>query len=150
LRQAFTAAESEVWNGASPRVAPFADVRDLGGLLQRAGFALPVADVERTTVHYRNLPTLFADLRAHGETNALAGRSARFLSPQILAALTQDYAVRCSDSEGKLRATFDIVYLAGWSPHESQQKPLKPGSAKKRLAEALGIAEQPAGEKPGR
>jgi len=147
LRHAFTAAEAKVWGGASPRVAPFADVRDLGGLLQRAGFALPVADMERTVVRYENLSTLLADLRALGETNVLSGRSPRFLSHQILAALTEEYTGRSSDSDGRLRATFDIVYLTGWAPHESQQKPSRPGSAKTRLAEALGTTEQPAGDK---
>jgi SAM-dependent methyltransferase len=148
LRAAFTSAEAEVWNGVSPRVAPFADVRDLGGLLQRAGFALPVADAERTTVRYGELATLLADLRALGETNALAGRNKRFLSRQLLGALLGDYKTRFADAEGRMRATFDIVYLTGWAPHESQQKALKPGSAKKRLAEALGTNEQSAGEKP--
>ena len=148
LRQAFTAAEAETTGGASPRVAPFADVRDLGGLLQRAGFALPVADVERTVVRYRQLSTLFADLRALGETNVLTGRSTRFLSRRTLAALTREYETRFADSDGRLRATFDIIYLTGWAPHESQQKPLRPGSAKSRLADALGTKEIPSGEKP--
>jgi len=148
LRQAFAAAEAETTGGASPRVAPFADVRDLGGLLQRAGFALPVADVERTTVRYRELATLFADLRALGETNVLAGRSMHFLSRRTLATLTREYESRFADPDGRLRATFDIVYLTGWTPHESQQKPLKPGSAKSRLADALGTLERPAGQKP--
>ena len=150
LRQAFTAAEAEVWGGASPRVAPFADVRDVGGLLQRAGLALPVADVERTTVRYRDLATLLADLRALGETNVLTGRSKRFLSRPLLAALIGDYKARFADADGRMRATFDVVYLTGWAPHESQQKPLKPGSAKARLAAALGTKEVPTGEKPGR
>lgn len=150
LRQAFTAAEAETTGGASPRVASFADVRDLGGLLQRAGFALPVADVERTTVRYRELATLFADLRALGETNMLAGRSRLFLSRRTLAALSHEYGTRFADADGRLRATFEVVYLTGWAPHESQQQPLKPGSAKSRLANALGTAEIPSGEKPTR
>ncbi len=148
LRTSFAAAEAEISGGVSPRVAPFADVRDLGGLLQRAGFALPVADVERTTVRYRELDKLFSDLRALGETNALAGRRTSMLSRKLLAALAVEYATRFADADGKLRATFDIVYLTGWAPHESQQKPLRPGSAKARLADALGTIEHPTGEKP--
>jgi SAM-dependent methyltransferase len=148
LRTAFAAAEADISGGISPRVAPFADVRDLGGLLQRAGFALPVADVERTTVRYRELDKLFSDLRALGETNALAGRRTSMLSRKLLAALAIEYATRFADADGKLRATFDIVYLTGWAPHDSQQKPLKPGSAKARLADVLGTKEYPTGEKP--
>jgi SAM-dependent methyltransferase len=148
LKIAFAAAEAEILGGATPRVAPFADVRDLGGLLSRAGFALPVADVERTIVRYRDLTRLFADLRATGETNVLAGRSTKFLSPRILEAVRREYAARFSDSDGRFTATFDIVFLTGWAPHESQQKPLAPGSAKARLADALGTRELPAGEKP--
>jgi SAM-dependent methyltransferase len=146
LRNAFATAEAEILGGISPRVAPFGDCRDLGGLLSRAGFALPVADVERTTVHYRESARLFEDLRALGETNVLAGRSAKFLPPRILEAVTREYAARFSDSEGRFTATFDIVFLTGWAPHESQQKPLTPGSAKARLADALGTKEQPAGD----
>ena len=148
LKTAFAAAEAEVLGGASPRVSPFADVRDMGGLLQRAGFALPVADMERTTVRYRDLSRLFADMRALGEANVLTGRSPRFLSRRLLAALTREYAERFTDADGRFRATFDIVYLTGWAPHESQQKPLRPGSAKARLADALGTKELPTGEKP--
>jgi SAM-dependent methyltransferase len=148
LRVAFAAAEAEILGGISPRVAPFGDVRDLGGLLSRAGFALPVADVERTIVRYRDLARLFADLRALGETNALAGRSRNVLSPRVLDAVTREYSQRFIDSEGRFLATFDIVFLTGWAPHESQQKPLLPGSAKTRLADALGAKELPSGEKP--
>lgn len=129
LRAAFASAEIDTAGGVSPRVAPFADVRDLGGLLQRAGFALPVADVERTTVRYGALSRLVADLRAHGQTNALVERSRKPLSRVTLAALIARYA--------PVAATFDIVYLTGWAPHESQQKPLAPGSATTRLADAL-------------
>ena len=146
LRTAFAAAEDETLGGASPRVAPFADVRDLGGLLQRAGFALPVADVERTVVRYRELPRLFADLRAIGETNVLASRRPEALSRRILAAVIGAYRSRYGDPEGRLPATFEIVFLTGWAPHESQQKPLRPGSAKARLSDALGTTEQSAGE----
>jgi SAM-dependent methyltransferase len=150
LRRAFASAEAEVSGGVSPRVAPFADVREFGALLQRAGFALPVADAERTVVRYRDLSRLFADLRAMGETNALAERRSTFLSRRLMHAVVDTYAAQFADADGKQRATFDIVYLTGWSPHESQQQPLKPGSAKARLADALGTNEIPAGEKPSR
>jgi SAM-dependent methyltransferase len=149
LRDSFAAAEIATTGGISPRVAPFSDVRDLGGLLQRAGFALPVADVERTTVLYRDFETLVRDLRVHGETNALVERSRAPLSRATLAALLSHYRARHAESDGRLRATFDIVYLTGWAPHESQQKPLKPGAARSRLAEALGTVERPADEKAG-
>jgi SAM-dependent methyltransferase len=141
LRDAFAQGELETTGGMSPRVAPMADIRELGGLLQRAGFALPVADVERTTVRYRELSTLVGDLRAMGESNALAARKP-FLSRATLAASLTHYRDKHADAEGKLLATFDIIYLLGWSPDESQQKPLRPGSAKTRLADALGVKEQ--------
>ncbi|HXJ00339.1 MAG TPA: methyltransferase domain-containing protein [Micropepsaceae bacterium] len=150
LRLSFAAAEAEILDGVSPRVSPFGDVRDLGGLLSRAGFALPVADVERTTVRYRDIARLFTDLRAHGETNALAERSNRLLSHRLLEGVVREYKARFTDSDGRFIATFDIVFLTGWAPHESQQKPLQPGSAKIRLADALGTKEQPTGEKPKR
>jgi SAM-dependent methyltransferase len=147
LRLAFAAAEETTLGGASPRVAPFADVRDVGGLLQRAGFALPVADVERTIIRYRELPRLFADLRAIGETNVLAARRKEALSKRTLAALFREYETRFADSERRLPATFEIVFLTGWAPHESQQKPLRRGSAKVRLSDALGSIEHSAGER---
>jgi SAM-dependent methyltransferase len=147
LREAFAAGESEIMGGASPRVAPFADVRDMGALLQRAGFALPVADVERTAVRYREFSTLVADLRALGETNALAERSRKPLRRDVLAAALGHYGERHAGPDGRLRASFDIVYLTGWAPHASQQKPLAPGSARTRLADALGTVEHPAGGK---
>jgi SAM-dependent methyltransferase len=147
LRQSLATAEAEISGGISPRVAPFADVRDLGALLQRAGFALPVTDLERTTVRYRDLPKLFADLRAMGETNALAERRSSFSSRRLLAATLEAYARRFADADGRLRVTFDIIYLTAWAPHESQQQPLKPGSANARLADALGTKEIPAGER---
>lgn len=143
LREAFGAAEIQTRGGVSPRVAPFADVRDLGGLLQRAGFALPVADVERLSVRYRDFAGLVRDLRAHGFTNAMRERSKLPLRRDTLAALLAHYASHHADPDGKLRARFDTVYLTGWSPHESQQQPLKPGSAKTRLAEVLGTRELP-------
>jgi SAM-dependent methyltransferase len=141
LRQSFTAAESEILGGASPHVAPFADVRDMGALLQRAGFALPVADVERLTVRYSSLPSLIRDLRAHGQSNALSGRRKSFVGKRMLGALNDHYA-RHYAQDGKLIATFEMLYLTGWTPHESQQQPLKPGSAKTRLSDALGTVER--------
>jgi len=145
LRDAFAAGEIETVGGITPRVAPFADVRELGALLQRAGFALPVADVEHTTVLYRDFATLVNDLRLMGETNALAERQR--LSRATLRAALAHYAAKHSEPDGRLRATFDIVYLNGWAPHESQQQPLKPSSAKTRLAQALGTEERSAGDK---
>jgi SAM-dependent methyltransferase len=142
LREAFAQAEIATRGGVSPRVSPFADVRDLGGLLQRAGFALPVADVERLVVRYGDFFALAGDLRAHGLTNVLAERSRKPLRRDTLAALLACYAEAHADADGKLRASFETVYLTGWAPHESQPQPLKPGSAKSRLAEALGTMEQ--------
>ena len=147
LRLSFAAAESENAGGASPRVAPFGDVRDLGGLLQRAKFTLPVADVERSIVRYRDLTRLFADLRHLGETNVLAARRKSFLTRGTLAALAREYATRFADAEGRVAATFDIVYLTGWAAHDSQQQPLAPGAAKHRLADALETVEIKTGEK---
>jgi hypothetical protein len=147
LREAFAAGESLTRGGISPRVSPFGDVRDLGALLSRAGFALPVADVERLPVRYGDFFSLARDLRAHGFTNVMAERSRKPLRRDTLAAMLAHYAQE-HGVEGRLAATFETVFLTGWSPHESQQQPLKPGSAKTRLAEALGVAEQPAGEKP--
>ncbi|MDE2182159.1 MAG: methyltransferase domain-containing protein [Alphaproteobacteria bacterium] len=146
LRESLAAGEIATLDGITPRVAPFADVRELGTLLQRAGFALPVADVERTTVRYRAFKTLVDDLRLMGETNALAGRQ-RTLRRDTLRAALERYGTKHSDEQGKLLATFDIAYLIGWSPHESQQQPLRPGSAKMRLADALGTSEHPTGDK---
>jgi SAM-dependent methyltransferase len=150
LKFAFAAAESEIAGGVTPRVSPFADVRDLGGLLQRAGFTLPVADVERMRVRYGDLAQLFGDLRALGETNILTGRRSGFLSRRLLDKVAAEYGARFSDPDGRIGATFEIVFLTGWAAHESQQKPLAPGSAKARLADALGTRELPAGEKPQR
>lgn len=146
LRQAFTQAEAELEGGVSPRVAPFADVRDLGGLLQRAGFALPVADSEVIRVRYGDPFALMRDLRRMGLTNALADRRKVPLRRATLLRAAEIYAESFADPDGRLPATFEIIWLSGWTPHESQQKPLRPGSAKMRLAEALGVAEKPAGE----
>jgi SAM-dependent methyltransferase len=137
LRQSLTAAESEILSGAAPRVAPFADVRVLGALLQRAGFALPVVDLDRVVTRYGDMFALMRDLRAMGAANALIARSRAPLRRDVLFRAAQIYAERFADGDGRLRATFDMVWLAGWAPHESQQKPLKPGSAKMRLEDAL-------------
>jgi len=150
LRQAFAQAESEIEGGASPRVAPFADVRELGALMQRAGFALPVVDCDRLTVRYDTVFDLMRDLRRMGATNVLRERRRTPLRRATLARMAQVYAQRFADPDGRLRASFEIVWLSGWAPHESQQKPLKPGSAKQRLADALGTIERSAGDKAGR
>ncbi len=150
LRQAFAAAELEIEGGISPRVAPFPDLRDLGALLQRAGFALPVTDVERLTVRYPSVFALLHDLRRMGATNTLAERRRVPLRRKTLMRMAEIYAGRFADADGRLRATFEIIWLSGWAPDESQQKPLAPGSAKTRLADALGAREIPAGEKAGR
>jgi SAM-dependent methyltransferase len=150
LRQAFAEAESEIEGGASPRVAPFADLRELGALLQRAGFALPVTDVERVTVRYSSVFDLMHDLRRMGATNPLVARRRVLLRRTTLMAMADVYAGRFADADGRIRATFDILWLSGWAPHPNQQQPLKPGSAKVRLADALGTREISAGEKTGR
>jgi hypothetical protein len=142
LRAAFAHAEDKTRGGVSPRVSPFADVRDLGGLLQRAGFALPVSDIERLTVRYGDFFALVRDLRAHGLTNVMVERSKTPLRRDTLAALLEQYAGHHAEN-GKLLARFETLYLTGWAAHESQRQPLKPGSAKTRLAEALGTAEHP-------
>jgi SAM-dependent methyltransferase len=150
LRQSFVAAESEMEGGISPRVAPFADVRDLGALLQRAGFALPVTDVDRITVRYDHAFALMHDLRRMGATNALIDRRRTPLKRATLLRMAEIYAERFADSDGRVRATFEIVWLLGWAPHPSQQQPLRPGSAQARLADALGTREISTGEKAGR
>jgi SAM-dependent methyltransferase len=149
LRQSFAAAESEVEGGVSPRVAPFADVREMGALLQRAGFALPVTDVERLTVRYSSPFILMGELRRMGATNALAERRRTPLRRATLQRMAEIYAQRFADPDGKIRATFEVIWLSGWAPHESQQKPLRPGSAQVRLADALGTREIGTGEKAG-
>jgi len=149
LRQSLLAAEVELTGGASPRVAPFADLRDLGALLQRAGFALPVIDSESVTVRYGDMFGLLRDLRAMGWANALTERSRKPLRRGVLLRAAELYAERFADPDGRLRATFEVVWLSGWAPHESQQKPLRPGSAKARLADALGAVEIGTGDKAG-
>src|SRR5690606_21959196 len=138
LRDALLSAETELYGGASPRVYPFADVRAAGALLQRAGFALPVADHETVTVRYDSIFALMRDLRAMGATSSLSARSRRPATKGLLMRAGEIYAERYSDPDGRIRATFSTIWLSGWAPHASQQKPLKPGSAKVSLAKILG------------
>jgi SAM-dependent methyltransferase len=149
LRQALLRAEAEVEGGASPRVAPFLDMRDGAGLLQRAGFALPVADSEIITVTYADPLRLLRDLRGAGETAALTDRRGSLRRATLLRAM-EIYAELFAAPDGRVPATFELITLTGWAPHEAQPKPLRPGSAKRRLADALDTVEQPAGEKAGR
>lgn len=144
LRQALTEAEIECEGGLSPRVSPFADLRDMGGLMQRAGFALPVVDSDRVTVNYGNPLRLMAELRGMGETNALIERRRTPMRRSTLMRAAEIYSEKFGLPDGRVPATFEIVMLAGWSPHESQQKPLKPGSAKTKLADVLGTTEHKA------
>ena len=137
LRQSFAAAEAECEGGVSPRVAPFADLRDIGALLQRAGFALPVTDVDRVVVRYSSAFALMADLRRMGATNVLRERRRTPTRRATMLRMAQIYGERFADADGRIRATFDIVWLSGWAPHESQPKPLKPGSAKASLEAAV-------------
>jgi SAM-dependent methyltransferase len=137
LRQSFAAAEAELEAGVSPRVAPSADLRDVGGLLQRAKLALPVTDVDRIVVRYGSAFALMADLRRMGATNVLVERRRTPTRRATLIRMAQIYGERFADADGRIRATFDVIWLSGWAPHDSQQKPLRPGSAKARLAEAV-------------
>jgi SAM-dependent methyltransferase len=137
LRQSFAAAEAELEGGISPRVAPFADLRDVGALLQRAGFALPVTDVDRVVVRYDSVFDLMHDLRRMAATNVLVERRRMPTRRATMLRMAEIYSERFADPDGRIRATFDIIWLSGWAPHESQQKPLKPGSAKASLAEAV-------------
>ena len=148
LRQAFAAAETEIEGGVSPRVAPFADLREMGALLQRAGFTLPVTDAERLTVRYSSPFILMSELRRMGVTNIMTERRRTPLRRATLKRMAEIYIHRFADPDGKIRATFELVWLSGWAPHESQQKPLRPGSARARLADALGVREIGTGEKP--
>ncbi len=147
LRRSLMRAEDELSGGASPRVSPFVELRDAAGLLQRAGFALPVADVDRITVSYPDPLALLRELRAMGESNALAARPRgvppRDLLPRAAALYMEEFA----GEDGRIPATFELITLTAWSPHDSQQQPLRPGSAEARLAEALGTEEKPAGDK---
>jgi SAM-dependent methyltransferase len=137
LRASFAAAEAECEGGISPRVAPFVDLRDLGALLQRAGFALPVTDVDRIVVRYDSAFDLMNDLRRMGATNILMERKRAPTRRATMLRMAQIYAERFADADGRVRATFDVIWLSAWAPHESQQKPLQPGSAKASLAEAV-------------
>ncbi len=138
LREALFAAETEIRGGASPRVLPAADIRDLGGLLQRAGFALPVADRDLVTVRYDSAFRLFEDLKAMGAANTLVERERRPAGRRLFLRAAEIYAERFSDADGRVRASFEIVSLSGWAPHESQQRPARRGSGEVSLAEALG------------
>jgi SAM-dependent methyltransferase len=137
LRQSFAAAEAECEGGVSPRVAPLADLRDVGGLLQRAGFALPVTDLDHLVVRYDNAFALMADLRRMGATNVLFERRRAPTRRATMLRMAQIYVERFADPDGRIRATFDVIWLSGWAPHESQQKPLKPGSATASLEAAV-------------
>jgi SAM-dependent methyltransferase len=137
LRQSFAAAEAECEGGVSPRVAPFADLRDIGALLQRAGLALPVTDVDRVVVRYDSAFALMADIRRMGATNILIERRRTPTRRATMLRMAQIYSERFADPDGRIRATFDVIWLSGWAPHESQPKPLKPGSAKASLEEAV-------------
>ena len=138
LRHVFLQADSEIVGGASPRVAPMPDIRDMGALLQRAGFALPVVDQDQFTVRYDSLFELARDLRRMGATNALADRSRTFMRRETLMRAAELYQQQFADPDGRIRATFQILSLSGWAPDDSQQKPLRPGSAKRSLASVLG------------
>ena len=149
LRRAFMEAETETIGGVTPRVFPTADVRDMGGLLLRAGFALPVADSEKLTATYADPLALMRELKAMGAANPLSARSKKPLRRDTLGRAGTIYSECFSEPDGRVRATFEILYLCGWAPHESQQKPLKPGSAAARLADALGTVEISAGDQTG-
>ena len=149
LRQSFAAAEAELESGVSPRVAPFADLRDVGALLQRAGFALPVTDFDRVVVRYDSAFALMQDLRRMGATNVLVERRRTPSRRTTLLRMAQIYSERFADRDGRIRATFDVIWLSGWAPHESQQKPLQPGSAKVGLAEAVKRSAPSPGGFPG-
>ena len=142
LRAAFAQAEEEITGGASPRVSPFVDVRDMGGLLQRAGFALPVADIDSFTLRYESFFGLMKDLRAMGAANVLVKRSRKPLRRDVVARAAQIYAERFCDADGRVRASFEIIWASGWAPHESQQKPVKPGSAMMSLEDAMKSARE--------
>ena len=143
LRAALAEAEVAVTGGLSPRVLPMGEIRDLGALLQRAGLALPVADAVTRHVSYANAFRLMADLRAMAENSALEGRPRRFTRRAVLAEAAARYARAFAAGDDRITATFEMIFLTGWAAHESQQKPLRPGSAAARLADALGTAELP-------
>lgn len=142
LRGVLLEAEAEIESGASPRVSPFADVADAGGLLQRAGFALPVVDRDRITVTYPDALALMKELGAMGESNAVAARRKSLSRRETLFRAARLYHERFADADGRVPASFDVIYMTAWAPHPSQQQPLQPGSARQRLADALGTTEQ--------
>ena len=147
LRACLMEAEMDKRGGASPRVFPFADRPQMAGLMQRAGFALPVVDSEIITVTYDHPFKLMRELRGMGESNSIAERDKTPVTKAMMMNAAQRYFDRYADSDGRIRASFEIIFLSGWAPHESQQKPLRPGSAQKSLAETLGTAEESTGEK---
>jgi SAM-dependent methyltransferase len=142
LRRSWLVAEALILGGVSPRVAPMADVRELGSLLQRAGLALPVADLDRTLVRYSDPLALMREIRSLGLSNILLGRDRRLVSRRLLAAVIDHYRQNFSDPDGRIRASVEIAWLTGWAPHDSQQQPLRPGSARARLADALRVEEK--------
>lgn len=146
LRAVLTEAESEVLGGAGPRVSPFAELQDAAGLMQRAGFALPVVDSDLLTVTYENAFLLMRELRGMGEGNAVAARRKSATPKSVFLRAAEIYQQRHGTPDGRISASFQILYLTGWAPHASQQKPLRPGSAAHRLADALEATERPAGE----
>jgi NADH dehydrogenase [ubiquinone] 1 alpha subcomplex assembly factor 5 len=147
LRQSLMEAELAEAGGVGPRVSPFADLRDAGGLLQRAGFALPVIDGDRLTVRYADVLALMRDLRGMGESNAVRARASRSVNRTIVARADKIYRRRFGEEEGRIAATFQIIYLTAWAPATGQQRALAPGSARTRLADALGTVEVSAGDK---
>lgn len=147
LRESLMAAELEIEGGVSPRISPFADIKDMGGLLQRAGFALPVTDIDTIKVDYPNAFKLMDDLRGMGESNVILKRKKTPLRRETLMRASEIYMDKFGGQDGRIPATFQIIYLTGWHPHPSQQQPLKPGSAKMRLADALKTEEIGTGEK---
>jgi len=148
LRQSLIQADMDVYGGAFPRVAPFADKPQIGALLQRAGFTLPVVDSEILTVTYPSIFKLMHDLRAMGETNSILERKKNFTSRSVFIRTHEYYTKDYTDPDGRLRASFEIIFMIGWAAHSSQQKPLRPGSAQNRLADALQTIEMKTGERP--
>lgn len=149
LRQSFMDAEIALRNGAQMRVHPFIDRQQAAALVQRGGYALPVVDSERLTITYDNAFRLMQDLRGMGETNALHLRARAFTGKNLMLAMAARYQEQYAEKDGRVRATFEMIFMTGWAPHETQQQPLRPGSAQARLADALGTAEIGTGEKTG-
>ncbi len=149
LRQSMKQAETALGRDAAARVSPFADAIDMAGLLSRAGFAMPVSDVDRVTARYGNSFVLMRDLRKMGETSVLAERPRTPGTKALFVKTAQAYAEAFAQEDGKIPATFEIIHFAGWAPHPDQPRPKRPGSAQARLADALGVSERPAGDKAG-